>query len=214
MKVNTGNDIQARQMGGGQVGTTGTAGSGGSAPTATTLTDSGSPAWTTNQWAGYRVVAGSVWGVVQSNTASVLTVDRWYAPATPGGAAGTTPAGGVGYTILDGSPPAWFMGLTANSSAAVATDTQLPGEIVTGGGGLVRKICTWAHTTGVNSWTLTAVYTANGSDSLPVTIAKIGVFNSMVVSSVIGMLFETLYTTTATLSASGDQLTSVDTVTS
>jgi hypothetical protein len=139
----------------------------------------------------------------------VLTIDRWYDPTAPGGAAGSTPAATTVYVILPGGAPAWYMALTANNGAPAAGDTTLTGEITTGGGGLIRKICTYAHTGGAASYSLTAVYTANGSDALPVTIAKIGVFNSLVSGQ---MLFETLLSATAVMSAIGDQLTVTDTV--
>lgn len=106
--------------------------------------------------------------------------------------------------------PANYIGLTANSTNPAAGDTTLAGEITTAGGGLVRAQATYAHTTGAASYTLTKTFTANGSDSLAVTIAKIGVFNA---SSSGTMVFETKFATTATLSASGDQLTVTETVT-
>lgn len=196
-------------MGGDIVGDTGSTTS---APTATTITNTGK-AYTVNAYAGHIVVIGSVYGIVVSNTATVVTVDRWYTPGTPGGAAASTPSTGV-YHILTGGHPGWFMGLTANATAPAATDTSLASEITTAGGGLVRQICPYAHTAGAASYTLTPVFTANGSDSLPVTIAKIGVFTSMVVTDTTStLLFTTLLTpATATLSASGDQLTITETV--
>lgn len=205
MKVNSGNDLQTQQMGGDIVGVTGTTTS---SPTSTTATDSGK-AWTSNQWKGHVIVMGGVFGVILSNTSTAVTVDRWYNPATPGGAAGSTPASGV-YQILAGGAPAIFMGITADSGAASATDTTLPSEITTAGGGLVRKICAYAHTTGVAGYTLTAVYTANGSDSLPVTVAKMGIFTSLLSGQ---MQFETLLSATATFNTSGDQLTVTESVT-
>lgn len=215
LKVNAGNDIQSALLGGGQVDFTGQA----TAATATTLTRTGST-WTTNQWAGCRVYASvsatqMVWGLVVSNTATVLTVDRWYTVDTPGGAAGTTPSGTATFVIVGaGGPAAWFMGISANTTTPVAGDTSLTGEITTAGGGLVRKICPYAHTAGVASYTLTPVFTANGTDALPVTIGSIAVFNSMVVADTTStMLFRTLVSPTATLSASGDQLTITETVT-
>jgi hypothetical protein len=57
-------------------------------------------------------------------------------------------------------------------------DTTLTGEIATAGGGLVRAQATYAHTAGTNTSTLTKTFTANASDALPVTVAKIGVFNA------------------------------------
>lgn len=209
----TGRDMAARNMGGGVVGAVGTL----TSVTATSLTDSGA-SWTVNGFAGCRVVSGAagagVWGIVKSNTATVLTLDRWYTPTTPGGAAGTTPAGTPGYVILDSGPAAWFIGLSADTATpgTPSTATTLTSEIVSAGGGLVRKISPFAHTSSTNTWTLTPVYTANGSDALPVVVAKIGVFSSMVVAATPTMLFETLLNTTATLSAIGDQLTVTETV--
>lgn len=205
MKVNSGQDLQAGALGGDIAGDTGTS----TGVTATTLTDTGK-AWTTNAWAGHMVWSGSVYGVVLSNTATVLTVDRWYVPATPGGTAGSTPATGV-YVIAPGQAPAWYMALTANATAPSATDTTLTAEITTAGGGLIRKLATYAHTAGANTYTLTATFTANGSDSLPVTVAKMGLFNSLTVAG--RMAFETLLSATATLTASGDPVTVTDSVT-
>jgi hypothetical protein len=204
MKTNSGNDIQARQMGGSAVGATGTS----TGTAATTMTDTGA-AWGTTQYVGGWVVCGNRYGIIISHTGTVLTIDRWYDPTAPGGAAGSTPAATTVYVILPGGAPAWYMALTANNGAPAAGDTTLTGEITTGGGGLIRKICTYAHTGGAASYSLTAVYTANGSDALPVTIAKIGVFNSLVSGQ---MLFETLLSATAVMSAIGDQLTVTDTV--
>lgn len=103
-----------------------------------------------------------------------------------------------------------YLALTANSTAPGAGDTTLTGEITTAGGALVRAQATYAHTNGTSTYTLTKTFTANGSDSLPVTIAKIGVFNA---SSSGTMPFETLLSATATLTASGDQLVLTETVT-
>jgi len=190
-------------MGGDVAGYTGTS----TGTTAASLTDTGA-AWTTNAYTGHVVVTGSVYGVVASNTGTVLTIDKWYTPASPGGAAAATPATGA-YVVLPGGQAAFWMALTANNVAPASTDTTLAGEIATAGGGLVRKVATYAHTTGAASYTLTGSYTANGSDVLPVTIAKMGVFNS---SAAGRMPFETLLSATATLSASGDQLTVTETV--
>ena len=211
-----GRDMWARALGGGQVGATGQA----TGSSATTLTNSGA-SWTVNQWAGCTVYASvsataMVFGIVVSNTSTALTVDQWYTVATPGGGAGSTPSSTATYVIIQGNSPAWFMGLSTSTTAlgTPSTNTSLPSEITTAGGGLVRKICPYAHTASANTYTLTPVYTANGSDSLPVTIGSIGVFDSMVVSDATStMLFNSILATTATLSASGDQLTITETVT-
>jgi len=205
MRVNGGADGQACAMGGDVAGFAGTAT--GTSATSLTMTAAG---WTTDAYIGHIITTGVVYGVVTTNSATVATVDRWYTPGSPGGAAGTTP-GNVAFAILPGNAPYWYMALTANSSAASASDTTLSGEITTASGGLIKKLATYAHTTGAASYSLAATFTANGSDSLPVTIAKIGIFNSIVASTG-RMQFETLLSATATLSAIGDVLTVTDTV--
>jgi hypothetical protein len=105
-----------------------------------------------------------------------------------------------------GSRPAAadYLAITANTTSPAASDTTLTGEIATASGGLIRSQATYAHTTGTSTYTLTRTYTANGNDSLPVTVAKTGVFNA---ASAGAMVWETLLGTTATVSASGDSLT-------
>lgn len=103
-----------------------------------------------------------------------------------------------------------YIGLTANATAPAATDTTLTAEIATAGGGLIRAQAAYAHTNGTNTATLTKTFTANGSDALPVTVAKIAAFNAST-SGTMGL--ETLLSATATLSAVGDALTVTDTVT-
>jgi hypothetical protein len=207
--VNSGRDMWARNLGGQQVGIA----SASTGTTATTLSDT-VQAWTVNQWIGALVVCGGVTGVVQSNTATALTIDRWSNPATPGGAAGATPGATTAYVIATGGAPAWFVGLGNTNTTPVATDISMSGEIVTGGGGLIRKVAPWAHSAGTNTYTLTPVYTANGSDTLPVTVYRIGVFSSMVVAATAStMMFETLLSASATLSSPGDQLTVSELVT-
>lgn len=220
-----GRDIVARALGGGA--SLGLSGLSTTAPTATTYTLDGKTT-TLNQYAGQRIICGStavgcVWGNIVSNTAAtpgVLTVDRWYAPATPGGAAATTPVAGP-YAIIDGSSPAWFVGISAGSNApgtAPNTGTSLASasgtaEITTASGGLVRQIAPFAHTASAQTWTLTPVFTANGSDSLPVTVQSYGVFNSMVVADTTGTMLYYNTFGSATLSSSGDNLTLTITVT-
>lgn len=103
-----------------------------------------------------------------------------------------------------------WMAITANTTTPAVGDTTLTGEITTAGGGLVRAAGTYAHTGGAASYTMSNTFTANGSDSLPVTIGKVGVFDAAAAGN---MPFETLVTPTATLSASGDALTLTQTVT-
>jgi hypothetical protein len=206
-KTNAGLDLEWLAAMGVAAGYTGTA----TASSATSLTATGTP-WSVNQWTNCVVVAtGNVYANVLSNTAGVLTVDRWYAPATPGGAAATTPSATAVFVIVPYAGGAMFMGLTANAVAVAAGDTTLPAEITTAGGGLIRKICTLTHTAGGATGTAVAVFTANGSDTLPVTVAKMGLSPSLLAGQ--NQLFQTVLNATATLSISGDQLTVTDTIT-
>lgn len=218
--TNDGRTQQAVNYGGGQVAATGQA----SASSATTLTTAST--YTTNQWAGYRVYASvsasqMVWGNVISNTnaasASVLTVDRWYSASTPGGAAGSTPSATATFIVADGgSVSAWFIALTTTNITPAAGDHSLTGEYTTASGGYVRKISPYALTSGTSpmTFTLTPVFTGNGSDSYPSTFFAIGVFNSMVVAdTTLTMKFETSLNASATVAASGDQITVTETVT-
>lgn len=206
MKVNTGNTKLAQALAnGGSAGYTGTA----TATTATSLTATGTP-WSSNQWAG-RIVcaAGNVYGVILSNTTSVLTIDKWYAPATPTGAAASTPSSTAVFVILPGNAPVHYMALTATATAPSASDTALTGEITTAG--LTRQAAAFAHTPGASTYTLTGSYTAQAGD-VPVTVAQMGTFDSATSATGI-MLHRTLLSATATLSAAGDALTVTQTVT-
>lgn len=115
--------------------------------------------------------------------------------------------------LTTGTQPAAFTygALSANTGSGFAsTDTTLAGEITTASGGLVRAQMTFAHTTGTNTSTLTKTWTANGSDSLPVTIASWAVFNA---ASTGDMGWEDALNATATLTASGDSITVTFTLT-
>lgn len=205
-KSNAGVDSIANMLGN-PLGFTGTA----TATTATSLTSSG---FTSGAYVGQMVVAGSVYGIITTNSTTVLTVERWVNPASPGGSAGTTPGSTSTFTIVPGQAPAAFMALTANTSAPAAGNTSLTGEITTAGGGLIRKLCSFAHTAGTATYTEAATFTANGSDSLgsPVTIHKVGMFPTLTGATGI-LVFETVLSNDATITASGDALTNTQTVT-
>lgn len=96
--------------------------------------------------------------------------------------------------------------LSANTGGSfVNTDTTLAGEITTASGGLIRQQMTFAHTTGTNTSTLTATWTANGSDSLPVTVKSWAVFNQATSGGDMG--YEDALSASSTLNVSGDNLT-------
>lgn len=220
-----GRDYQALNMGGwGYLGTVGTA----TASTATSLTGSAETgvSHAANDCAGQIINVGpnsagtgsKVYGLIMSNTSGttpVYTVDQWYNPASPGGAAGTTPNATGFYQITNGGASAAFVALTTDTTTpslggtagtqdASAISTALTSEIATAGGGLIRKIAPIGHTAGAATWTATPVFTANGSDSLPAVVAKAALSPSAVSKA---LLYMTLVSPTATMSASGDQLT-------
>jgi hypothetical protein len=193
--------------------------------TSSTLTGTGLGSIASNV-AGMRVIISNTatspygyYGNVISVSSGTLTVDGWY-PLGAGGqkATGSAPAFTTGvFTIVTGIAPAWYMALATGAATPAATDTSLTGEITTASGGLIRKAAASSFTTvsGTSTTvTLTATWTANGSDSLPATVTRIGVFNSSVVSDISNtMMFHTSLSASATLSASGDQLTVTDTIT-
>ena len=71
-----------------------------------------------------------------------------------------------------------FMALSAATFTPNAADTILNTEITTPSGGLIRAAATFAHTAAASTYTLSTVFTANGNDSLPVTIKAVGVFTA------------------------------------
>lgn len=188
---------------------TGYKGTSTTAPTATTYTTDGVNI-PLNSVVGRILVAVGVFGIIQSNTSaasSVVTIDRWYdvaaLPATVGTAAAATPAVGT-WQILPGNCPGAYMGLTATATAAVDGDTVLTGEIATAGGGLIRALATYAHTAAGTTTTLTKTFTCNGSDTLPVTVAQVGIFQGVVVAAS-RMIFRTVLNATMTFSLASDQ---------
>jgi hypothetical protein len=225
---NFGKDTVAKTIGGDTVGITGTA----SATTTTSLTGTGFTASVagppdTGGHVGHIVVAGSaspfVYGVILSNSTTVLTIDQWHSMTAPE-TVGSTPGATTPFCIIPGGAPAFYMGISVATRVFTASDNFLTNDGTTiselwfSGGGLRRRLASWAHTTGTATYTLANTFTANGSDTLPQTIAKIGIFQHFVNTTVTtantgGVLFQTLLTSTATLSASGDNVAITDTVT-
>ncbi len=205
-----GRDIWARALGGGQIGAAGTT----TSVTSTSLTDS-TASWTPHKWVGVRVVNGRVWGNVVDNTSTTLTIDQWYQPEAPGSGPAPQSASGLAYVIMDGAAPAWFMGLSTNSTTLSnpSSNSSLPQELYHSGGGLNRKICIFAHTASLSVYTLTAVFTAGTADNLPVSIGSIGIFNSAVRSDTTQtMLLNSTLSSPITLPSLGSQLTVTDSI--
>ena len=182
------------------------------ATSASTLTDTVStPFVNTTRYVGCAVICGNRYANIISHSSTVLTIDQWYDPAAPGGAAGSTPGATTTYVIIPSALPSAFMGLTANASAVGSGDTTLPSEITTVGGGLIRKLATITRSAGASTGTVAATFTSNGTDSLPVTVAKMGISPS--IKSTVNNLLQTLLNATATLTTSGDAVTVTDTIT-
>ena len=191
------------------------------APTATTFTTDGVNI-PVNSVVGQLIVTTSGtsgFGVIQSNTSaanSVLTIDRWYdpaaLPANVNAAAATTPTAGL-WQIVPGNVAGAYMGLTATATVAVDGDTALTGELnAAGAAGLNRQLATYAHSAAGTTTTLIKTFTAAAPDTLPVTIAQIGIFQGVVLAAS-RMIFRTVLNATATLSAIGDACQVTETVT-
>jgi hypothetical protein len=165
-------------------------------------------------------VANSVFGVIVTNTATVITVDQWYAiPVT--GAAGTTPTSAAGTAcILPGGTWAWWVGLSTSVAAAAAADVTRTADGLwgdgTGGGtatetvasGMTRAYCGQGGGTAPtlpatkqlqfnHTWT----YGTTGS----LTIGTVVLFNSLAFAGTIPLL-ETLLSATATVAAVSDTI--------
>jgi hypothetical protein len=188
------------------------------APTATTFTTDAVNI-PVNSVVGQMILVGTVFGIIQSNTSatnSVLTIDRWYdataLPANVNAAAAATPSAGA-WHIPVGNAPAAYMGLTATATTAVDGDTALTGELnAAGAAGLNRQLATYAHTAAGTTTTLTKTFTAAAADTLPVTVAQIGIFQGVVLASS-RMFFRTVLNSPATASAIGDQVQVTETIT-
>lgn len=198
----------------------------GTAAGATTLTTG--QTLVTNATAGHRVyvrtAAGTfVWGNCISNTnaagASVITVDQWYTPLTPGGTVGTTPALFDWVLVDGGMVSTWFAAIGTGGSGWANTDHTIATssgstEYTQAGGTLIRKICPTAVDVSASARTVTLVpvFTANASDvaNLPKVVSVAAFFASMVIG--FGgaggpMKFIDAVSPTATIAALNDQLT-------
>lgn len=223
-KVNNGIDAIARSLGN-MVGASYMTGTSSTAPTATTFTmdgatgvsaSSGTPA--TGGLVGYIVVRAGVFGVVLSNTTTVLTIDYWHDPTNPGGAAASTPTAGQWVLIPAQGAFAWAA-LSSATRGIVAADAFLTNDGTTiseqwsAAGNIKRKLATYAHTNGTNTYTLTVSWTTNASDPATFAANRVGWFQHGVTAapttSTSGiMLAEQDITSPPTLTNNGtDQIT-------
>lgn len=213
LRTNTGIDWQACAMGDYQT-IAGTA----TSTTATTIVDSTglgaigtfNSTTTPGGIVGHLVVAlvdvNTIrYGVIVSTVNNTATIDKWYDPASPGGAAGSTPSGTSKYAVLPGGAPHWFLALTADATAPAAGDTTLTSELTTNG--FIRALATSrAHSAGVNTYTVVKTFTCSGGST---TINKEAVFNAVLGGY---MPFESAEPSPPTL-VSGDTIAQTITVT-
>lgn len=185
------------------------------ASTSTTLEAASGPKWTVEQFVGQDVYSGSVVGTVLSNTETVLTVARWEKlptaakPTDNRSIEGAPPVESAAFSIASGTTPAAWVGISADTAEPKATNETLKGEIKTAEGGLIRSLATFKYLGG-KEYEVKVTFSANAKDVVPVTLAKIGVFNAHNGGI---MMFESLLTTTAEIKESGDAVTITDIVT-
>lgn len=173
-------DWQAKAMGMGPSAAFATAQGFATGATATTLTAASGFPTAGQGLAGQIVVVGpnnagagsKVYGVIVSNTATVLTVDQWYDPTSTTGAVGTTPSTTGAYVVVPGQNPASWMAVTANAVAPAASDTTLTAEITSAD--FARAVGTYAHTAAASTYTLTHLFTSAST----VTINKEAIFGA------------------------------------
>lgn len=200
----------------------GTAQGVGTAATTTTFTTGAAPAL--NAWKGARIYVyststGFAWtNVISNTTGGVATIDGWY---TLAGVTATTPTTPWGYyidggtsffsTVGAGQKGGQWMGITSTNITPAATDTTLSGEQTSNG--FARALATFAVTSATSpvTYTLTNTYTYTTTGSL--TLFAIGIFTGAIVTSSGTMIFETSLNASATVNASGDQVTVTETVT-
>ncbi|HLY33907.1 MAG TPA: hypothetical protein VKQ07_05195 [Jatrophihabitantaceae bacterium] len=209
------NDWLAKAMGQGPSMAFATITGNATATGATSLTNSGASFPTSGQGLAGSIVAASrnssgtgstVYGIVVSNTSTVLTIDQWYDPTSTTGAAGTTPNATGAYVILPGQNPAAWLAVTTDSASPTTADTTLASELTTSGMG--RAVGTYAHTAAGSTYTLVHLWTATGT----VTINKEAQFGAATTTAGGVMPFESAEPSPPTL-VSGDTLQNTVTVT-
>jgi hypothetical protein len=177
-------DWLAKAMGAGPSTAFASAQGAATATSGTSLTNSGATFPTAGQGlAGSIVVAGpnssgtgsKVYGVIVSNTSTVLTVDQWYDPTSTTGAAGTTPNGTASYVIVPGQNPAAWMAVSNAAHTPATSDTTLSSELTSSG--FSRAVGTYSHTAAATTYALVYTWTATGTQTI-VNEAQFGACNT------------------------------------
>jgi len=143
------------------------------ATSGTSMTNSGATFPTSGQGlAGSIVVVGAnasgtgsvVYGVILTNTSTVLTVDQWYSGTSTTGAVGTTPNATGQYIILPGQNPASQLSVTSSATTVTTADNFLASELTTNG--FSRAVGSFSHTAAANTFALSHLWTATGSQTI------------------------------------------------
>lgn len=182
---------------------------------ATKLKSAGGVKWAEGQFIGQDVFAGGFVGTILSNNETELTVARWeklpnheHEGNSRSEEAAEAPAASSVYYIASGTTPATWIGVSKNTAEPEPTSETLPEEIKTSEGGLVRALAKFTYLGG-NEYKIEATFKANAHDTVPVTLAKIGVFNAHNGGT---LMFESLLTATAEIKSVGDSVTITDVV--
>lgn len=207
-------DFQSKAMGGGAyMFSTATLVGTATASSGTSLTNSGASFPTSGQGLSGAIVAAgpngsgagsTVFGMIQSNNGTILTVDQWYSAAD--GSVGSTPDAAAKYQVLPGAFPAPYIALSADATTPSSNDTSLASELTSNG--FSRALATFAHTAAATTYTLTHTFTCTGGST---TINKEAICGSSVANKGV-MPFESAVPSPPTL-VSSDTLAVTCTIT-
>lgn len=149
--------------------------------------------------------AGAIcWGVCTANTATVITVDKWYDPTNPGGVAIGPPNATAQFQVSPNKAPAVYLATSATVQSGAAGDTTLPGEIGAGDGLSRAYPTTFTHSASSSAYSIAKTFTATTTK----TVNSQAIFTA---ASAGTPAFISAETSAPTL-VSGDTLAQTDTV--
>ncbi len=169
------NDWLAAAMGSGPAAAFATAQGNATSTSTTSLTAASGFPTSANGLAGQIVVAGpnasgagsKVYGVITSNSATVLTVDQWYDPTSTTGAAGAQPNATCSYVVVPGQGPASWLAVTDSVFSPATSDQSLNTQgTELASAGFSRAVASWAHTHAASTYTLVHLWTASGTKTI------------------------------------------------
>lgn len=155
------------------------------------------------------------YGVIMSNTSTVLTIDQWYNPSSSTAAAASTPSGTTPYLVLPNAGMALWIGLSTNSATPLSGDVLRTADGLFGDG-TTTDAATEQTTNGLSRTFVQPTFPSAGEVQLSVTFTYTGAVSVTINKAVLcnskaaagSLLFlETLLSASATVSASGDTIT-------